>query len=265
MAGDMFLGACLDLGLPLTRIAEVVAALDLGVTVEQRAARRAGLAGTRFRVLLDGRPLEGPDPEEAAAGGAAAAPASAAGDRWSVARLGAVLGRLQLPAGVGARAHRLLDRLAAAEVAASGRSANELSWSQPAALDLLVDLVGAVVAVSWLEPRRISCSTVQVGGGAGPVGAAVQGAGRRPLPGATTARLLTGIPVAGGEGGELVTPTGAVLLAGLVDEFGPLPPMRVEACGYGLGRAELPDRPNAVRLWLGHAEKPVPTVPTGSP
>jgi hypothetical protein len=66
LAGDMFLGACLDLGMPLAVIADAVAKLELpGVTVEARKARRGGLAGTRFRVLLDGEPVEGPDPEEA--------------------------------------------------------------------------------------------------------------------------------------------------------------------------------------------------------
>src|SRR5579864_2903518 len=71
IAGDMFLGACLDLGMPLDVVAEAVASLGLpGVAVESRKASRGGFAGTRFRVLLDGRPLEGPDPEEAGTGAA---------------------------------------------------------------------------------------------------------------------------------------------------------------------------------------------------
>ena len=65
IAGDMFLGACLDLGLPVEVLADVVARLGLaGVAVESRKASRGGFAGTRFRVLEDGRPIEGPDPEE---------------------------------------------------------------------------------------------------------------------------------------------------------------------------------------------------------
>src|SRR5713226_3687588 len=69
IAGDMFLGACLDLGMPLEVVADAVASLGLaGVGVESRKTSRGGFAGTRFRVLLDGRPLEGPDPEETGAG-----------------------------------------------------------------------------------------------------------------------------------------------------------------------------------------------------
>ncbi|HXO27730.1 MAG TPA: LarC family nickel insertion protein, partial [Thermoanaerobaculia bacterium] len=72
IAGDMFLGACLDLGMPLEVVAEAVASLGLaGVGVESRRASRGGFAGTRFRVLLDGCPLEGPDPEDPVAGEAA--------------------------------------------------------------------------------------------------------------------------------------------------------------------------------------------------
>jgi uncharacterized protein (DUF111 family) len=65
IAGDMFLGACLDLGMPLDVLHETVARLHLpNVSVESRKASRGGFVGTRFRVLVDGKPLEGPDPEE---------------------------------------------------------------------------------------------------------------------------------------------------------------------------------------------------------
>ncbi|HEX2252108.1 MAG TPA: nickel insertion protein, partial [Thermoanaerobaculia bacterium] len=65
LAGDMFLGACLDAGMPLAVVEEAVAALGLpGVAVEARAAERGGVTGVRFRVLQDGAPVEGPDPEE---------------------------------------------------------------------------------------------------------------------------------------------------------------------------------------------------------
>ncbi|HVR95079.1 MAG TPA: nickel insertion protein, partial [Thermoanaerobaculia bacterium] len=65
LAGDMFLGACLDLGMPLEVLSETVAQLRLpGISVEARKAMRGGFTGVRFRVLRDGRPIEGPDPEE---------------------------------------------------------------------------------------------------------------------------------------------------------------------------------------------------------
>jgi pyridinium-3,5-bisthiocarboxylic acid mononucleotide nickel chelatase len=51
--------------------------------------------------------------------------------------------------------------------------------------------------------------------------------------------------------GELTTPTGAAILAAVVDRFGPLPPMRLRAVGYGAGTRELPDRANVLRVTLG--------------
>jgi len=65
IAGDMFLGACLDLGMPVEVLQDTVARLGLpGIGVETRKASRGGFVGTRFRVLENGQPIEGPDPEE---------------------------------------------------------------------------------------------------------------------------------------------------------------------------------------------------------
>ena len=65
IAGDMFLGACLDLGMPARGPRRTCGpARPAGIGVEARKASRGGFAGTRFRVLVDGRPIEGPDPEE---------------------------------------------------------------------------------------------------------------------------------------------------------------------------------------------------------
>ena len=75
--------------------------------------------------------------------------------------------------------------------------------------------------------------------------------GLLPVPAPATATLLEGVPTTGGGQGELVTPTGALILAEFCDGFGPQPPMRSWGQGYGLGRRELPDRANAVRLSAG--------------
>ena len=90
---------------------------------------------------------------------------------------------------------------------------------------------------TWL-PERLTCGPVNVGSGQ------VKTAhGELPVPAPATAELLRGIPIYGGPGGELTTPTGAVLLAELVDEFIELPALVLEGAGYGLGRKELPCSP----------------------
>ena len=77
--------------------------------------------------------------------------------------------------------------------------------------------------------------------------------GRMPVPPPAVAELMKGLPVYGSDRsvGELLTPTGAVLLAELVDDFVELPTMIVEGVGYGLGRKETAGRANAVRIIAG--------------
>ena len=324
IAGDMFLGACLDLGMPLEVVAEAVASLGLtGVGVESRKASRGGFAGTRFRVLLDGRPLEGPDPEEepghrhehgrqnahehahqhahqqarrqvhqheqdAAGGGrGGAGDAGDAGDhptgshehagdhgrghgedhgqdpagthdprgQRDLAQIRTLLARSGLRPPVRERALRLFARLGEAEAKAHGMPLERVHFHEVGAVDSIVDLVGAAAAIEHLAPERLTCGLVNLGSGR-----VRTDHGELPVPTPATAELLQGVPVFGGPGGELTTPTGAVLLAELVDAFVELPPLVLEITGYGLGRKHLPTHPNALRLLRGY-----PLAPPGLP
>lgn len=260
IAGDMFLGACLDLGMPLDLLAETVARLGLpGVSVESRKALRGGLTGTRFRVLVDGRPLEGPDPEEHTHSHEHPHhhhhhPHDHHHGRGleSIRRL---IGESGLQAPIKERALRLFQRLGEAEAKAHGVPVERVHFHEVGAVDSIVDLVGAAAAIELLAPERLTCSPVNVGSGR------VKTAhGELPVPAPATAELLRGVPVYGGPGGELTTPTGAVLLAELVDEFTELPALVLEGTGYGLGRKELAHQPNAVRLLAGRGAEAVPQV-----
>jgi pyridinium-3,5-bisthiocarboxylic acid mononucleotide nickel chelatase len=308
IAGDMFLGACLDLGMPIEVIAEAVACLGLdGVGVERRRAQRGGFAGTRFRVLLDGRPLEGPDPDEIEGAGGAAAeghqhphgegpeheaghghvhehehrhvhghehghvhghghggkpgPGLEASDSHArhaaghdprgqrdLAQIRALLAGSGLRQPVRERALRLFTRLGEAEAKAHGLPLDRVHFHEVGAVDSIVDLVGAAAAVEHLAPERLTCGPVNVGSGR-----VATDHGELPVPTPATAELLHGVPIYGGPGGELTTPTGAVLLAELVDAFVELPPLVLESSGYGLGRKQLATHPNALRLLRGHA------------
>src|SRR5438034_1185402 len=75
-----------------------------------------------------------------------------------------------------------------------------------------------------------------------------------PIPAPATANLLQGKPTySNGVQRELVTPTGAAIVATLCDAFGPQPPMSVTAIGYGAGTADLEGQPNVVRIMIGEA------------
>jgi pyridinium-3,5-bisthiocarboxylic acid mononucleotide nickel chelatase len=282
IAGDMFLGACLDLGMPIEVIADAVARLGLpGVGVESRKATRGGLAGTRFRVLENGRPLEGPDPEEAPHHHGPDAPepghshphghshshdhshdhdhphdhghSHAHSHGRDLAAIRKLLGESALGSAVRERSLALFERLGRAEAKAHGVPLERVHFHEVGAVDSIVDLVGAAAAIEHLAPERLTAGPVNVGGGR------VRTAhGELPVPAPATAELLTGIPIFGGGGGELTTPTGAVLLAELVDEFTELPGLALEGAGYGLGKKEVQDRPNALRLLRGRAADALP-------
>lgn len=255
LAGDMFLAAACDLGVPLAVVEEAVAALGLpGVAVETWPDSRGGLTGTRFRVLQDGRPVE-----EVAAGGEHDPPHGHGGaEREHAAdhRHGRDLGEIRrliaasgLAAPVKERALQLFARLGEAEARVHGVPVDRVHFHEVGAVDSIVDLVGAAAVVEHLAPERLTASAVNLGGGT------VRTAhGRLPVPAPATALLVRGLPVYGTGGGELLTPTGAVLLAELVDEFvDGLPPLAIDRVGYGLGTRDLPSQPNAVRLLAGRA------------
>ncbi|HSS51388.1 MAG TPA: nickel pincer cofactor biosynthesis protein LarC [Thermoanaerobaculia bacterium] len=253
IAGDMFLGACLDLGMPLDVLMDVVARLDLsGVSVESRKASRGGFVGTRFRVLVDGRPVEGPDPEEH--GHEHHHPHHHHGHEHGhdhghsrgLTEIREIIARSALSPAVKDRAVRLFQRLGEAEAKAHGMPLENVHFHEVGAIDSIVDLVGATAAIEHLAPERITCGPVNVGSGR-----VKMAHGEVSIPAPATAELLRGIPIFGGPGGELTTPTGAVLLAELVTEFVELPAMILEGTGYGLGKKDLPHQANALRLLKG--------------
>lgn len=264
IAGDMFLGACLDLGMPLAVLHETVARLRLpGVAVESRKASRGGFVGTRFRVLVDGKPLEGPDPEEHHHHDHGHHHHHHDHDHHhhhhghsrDLAAIRELIRASDLSDPVKDRAARLFQRLGEAEAKAHGMPVDRVHFHEVGAVDSIVDLVGAAAAVEHLAPGRITCGQVNVGSGR------VKTAhGELPVPAPATAELLRGIPVYGGPGGELTTPTGAVLLAELVDEYVDFPAVVLDGTGYGLGRKELSGQPNALRILRGRLRETRPEV-----
>ena len=269
IAGDMFLGACLDLGMPVEVLSDVVARLGLsGVSVEVRKASRGGFEGTRFRVLEHGRPLEGPDPEEAGQHehhhhehghhhdhghhhGQEHGHHHGHhhhGQTRGLAEIRAMIQGSALSGAVKERALRLFQRLGEAEAKAHGMPIERVHFHEVGAIDSIVDLVGAAAAIEFLAPERLTCGPVNLGSGR-----VRMAHGEVSIPAPATAELLRGVPVFGGPGGELTTPTGAVLLAELVDEFVELPAMVLEGVGYGLGKKDLPTHPNALRLLRGRS------------
>jgi pyridinium-3,5-bisthiocarboxylic acid mononucleotide nickel chelatase len=121
-----------------------------------------------------------------------------------------------------------------------------VEFHEVGALDAIVDVVGAALGFVHLGVEAVHVSPLPVGQGV--IHAAH---GPLPVPGPAVLALLRGWPVRAGDGeGELVTPTGAAIVAGL-GRPNPAPPFRLAAVGYGAGDRTFTDRPNLLRIMVG--------------
>lgn len=139
--------------------------------------------------------------------------------------------------------------LATAEAKVHGIAVDKVHFHEVGALDTIVDVVGTVLGLQQLGIKKLICSPLPTGHGF------IKCAhGLLPLPAPAVCELLHGVPTYGIDDlkQELITPTGAALIATLADGYGPMPPMSITATGYGAGSRVLSNgQPNLLRLITG--------------
>lgn len=158
-----------------------------------------------------------------------------------------ILQKSQLATTVRERAAAIFQKLGEAEARVHDVPLEKIHFHEVGAVDAIVDIVGACIGFHALGIEKFACSALNVGGGT-----AKMAHGILPVPAPATADLLQGKPTySNGVQKELVTPTGAAIVATLCDSFGPQPAMSVSAIGYGAGTADLEGQPNVVRIMVG--------------
>jgi uncharacterized protein (TIGR00299 family) protein len=228
----MLLGALLDAGLPHATLEAGLARLDLGgYRLDVQPKQSYGVTGTKLDVLVD----EAVQPER------------------RLSDIVAMLDDSDLPPWVREKAEAVFRRLAIAEAKIHGSTLDEVHFHEVGAVDSIVDIVGGLIGIHALGVRQVHASSLPL-----PGGTVRARHGLLPAPAPATLEILAQVgaptrpaPVLG----ELVTPTGAALLAELATFEQPM--MRVRRVGYGYGTKELP-WPNAVRVWLGEPWAPGP-------
>ncbi|HEY5906620.1 MAG TPA: nickel pincer cofactor biosynthesis protein LarC [Vicinamibacteria bacterium] len=243
-SGDMLLGALVDLGLPVEALRAELAKLALtGYTLEARRVHRSGLHATKVDVLVDHSHHDHAHHDHPAAAGHAHAPSR------GVREITELVSQSALDPGVKTRACELFWRLADAEATVHGTRPEEVHFHEVGAVDSIVDVVGGVIGLHWLRADRFVASPLNVG-----TGTVTMSHGTFAVPPPATARLVKGAPVFGAGEGELLTPTGALLVTAFASSYGPLPLLRPEAVGHGAGTRDTHGRPNVLRLIVGEAE-----------
>ncbi|MGD9890691.1 MAG: nickel pincer cofactor biosynthesis protein LarC [Dehalococcoidia bacterium] len=231
ISGDMLLGALVDAGLSLDALRAELASLPAGgYELAAERVARAGIAATKVDVVLA-------DQEQ---------PHRRLNDVL------AIIDGSRLTAPDKDAASRIFRRLAQAEGQVHGLPARDVHFHEVGAIDAIVDITGAVVGLRMLGVEALYCSPLAVGSGS-----ARSAHGRIPAPGPATMLLLAGVgaPLRDGSGEptmELVTPTGAAIVAELADFSRPA--MRLLGVGSGAGTRDIPGRPNILRLFLGDTD-----------
>jgi uncharacterized protein (TIGR00299 family) protein len=230
ISGDMTLGALIDLGVPLDKLEHDLALLlTEPFTLQVRPVERHGIRALHCTVVAEDR-----SPSR------------------NYADIQKLIGDSGLPESVKKTALAIFHKIAVAEADIHGEAVDAVHFHEVGGLDSIVDIVGSVLGLAHLGVTRVMASSLPQGRGFVDCRH-----GRLPLPAPATLSLLQGIPVHGVDvEGELVTPTGAAIMATLGEGFGAIPAMKITAVGYGAGQRDYPDHPNLLRVMIGNPLTP---------
>lgn len=253
ISGDMFIGALLDLGVDFRELERELSKLRLG-GYHLHAARRhkSSIEGVKFDVHLDG---EGHGDGHVHEHGHAHehehghVHEHGHGHQRTFAIIRQLIETSALSDWVKAKAIAVFHRVAVAEGKVHGLPPESVHFHEVGAVDSIVDIVGAAICLERLGRPRVTSGPVVEG-----TGFVNCAHGRFPIPTTATLEILgaRGIGVTQcDEPHELVTPTGAAILAEFAETFGPMAEVRARRIGYGLGTRENKTRPNVLRVILG--------------
>ena len=251
ISGDMFMGALIDLGVDPQQLERELKKLKLGSYHLHVAHRQnSGIAGVKFDVHL----ADAHEPRRAHKSHHASRITHHGHhhhheENRTFEEIKKLIGRSQLSAWVKKKSSAVFQRIAEAEGRIHGLPPARVHFHEVGAVDSIVDIVGACVALELLGKPRVLASPVIEG-----TGWIDCAHGHFPVPAPATLAILgtRGIGLTQcDEPHELVTPTGAALLAEFAEGFGPMQNLVAEKTGFGLGTRENKTRPNVLRAVLG--------------
>jgi uncharacterized protein (TIGR00299 family) protein len=228
ISGDMTLGALVDAGVDLAELNEGIGSLGWSnVRLVANTVKKKGFRATQITVEHE--------PED---------------KHRHLHHIAAMIDSSSLTDRQKELAHRIFRRLAEAEAKVHNSTIEKVHFHEVGAVDSICDIVGAAMGWDLLGIDRAICSPIPTGRGFVEIAH-----GRCSIPAPATAELLRGVPLAESNVEcELTTPTGAAIVAALVDAFGNVPSMTIERIGYGAGQKDLEEQANLLRLLVGQAD-----------
>ncbi len=226
ISGNMVLGALIDAGLEIEDLRQDLTRLNLsGYEIKARKVERGGITGT----LVDVEIQEG-------------------GVERHLKDILTIIENSTLPMEVKRTTSAIFTKLAGAEAKVHGTNIEYIHLHEVGGIDAIIDIIGSVMGLRNLGIQEVYSSPLHLG-----TGLTKCAHGLIPLPSPATLELVKGIPVYGRDiKAELVTPTGAAIIATLAKGFGQAPLMEVETIGYGAGHRKLPI-PNLLQVSIGEA------------
>ena len=250
ISGDMFIGALIDLGIDARLLETELGRLGVGgYHLHVKRAQKSAIEGVKFDVHLAHSHSHGPEHSHGHGHGHGEGDHSHGDEHRSFADIRRMILSSQLSDWVKQRSVSVFKRIAVAEGKIHGHPPEEVHFHEVGAIDSIVDIVGACIALEMLGCPRVLASPVVEG--TGWVNCAH---GRFPVPTTATLEILGAKGIAltqCEEPHELVTPTGAPLLAEFVESFAPMTGLVATRVGYGLGTRDNKTRPNVLRAVLG--------------
>ena len=226
ISGDMTLGALIDSGVPVERLRHDLARLPVeAFTLRAIPVERHGIRAIRCEIDTQASHVH-----------------------RTIADIRRIIGESDLDEPVKTSAVAIFQKMAEAEAGIHGLPIEAVHFHEVGAVDAVIDIVGCCLCLAYLGVTHVAASALPQG-----KGFVDCRHGRLPLPAPATLALLKNIPIYGIEvEGELVTPTGAAIIATLGQTFGPMPPMRISSIGYGAGHREYASHPNVLRVIVGN-------------
>jgi len=227
-SGNMILGGLIELGVDKNELIRQLRKLEIAdFSLEIETVDRSGISATHVKVKV---------PRETS--------------HRHLSEIEKIINGSSLTEDVKTRAVHIFTKLAEAEAKVHGIDVQDVHFHEVGAMDAIIDVVGACIGFELLNIKKFACSRIHVGSGFVRIAH-----GKYPIPPPAVTELLRGASIfSTAIEGELVTPTGAAIIASVCDCYGRIPEILVDGIGYGAGTREYEKFPNVLRLIIGETQ-----------